>query len=53
MKLNLFEINMDDMQSLKNFQKYISDLGHFYTPYKSIEDLLRQLDNQFDKILAS
>ena len=42
---------MDDLISLKKFQEKLKALGHFYTPYTSIEDLNRQLKNQLDKIL--
>ena len=50
-QVSLSEVKMDDLISLKKFQEKLDDLGHFYTPYNSIEDLKRQLDNQLDKIL--
>ena len=50
-KVNLSEVIMEDFISLNKFKEKIEALGHFYTPYTSIEDLKRQLDNQFDKIL--
>ena len=42
---------MEDFVSLTTFKEKLKTLGHFYTPYNSIEDLKRQLDNQLDKIL--
>ncbi|MFK8005819.1 MAG: hypothetical protein AB8H03_05590 [Saprospiraceae bacterium] len=42
--------DIDNLISLRNFQKKVSDLGHFYTPYKSTKDLLYQLRNQLDRI---
>ena len=50
-QVNLSEVKMDDLISLKKFQEKLKALGHFYTPYTSIEDLNRQLKNQLDKIL--
>jgi len=50
-QLDTSNLNMEHLNSLKNFQKKLSDLGHFYTRYESTPDLLRQLDNQLDKIL--
>ena len=49
-ELNISEIDLEDLTSLKNFQSKLKELGHFYTSYKSIEDLQRQLKNQLDKI---
>jgi internalin A len=44
------DLNLDDLISLKNFKSKLATLGHFYTNYKSIEDLKGQLKNQLDKI---
>ncbi len=51
-QLIVSDMNMDDLISLNNFKKKLSDLGHFYTSYKTIEDLTGQLRNQLDKIIA-
>jgi len=40
----------DDLLSLWNFQKKLSDLGHYHTEYKSIEDLQKQFRDQLDKL---
>ena len=44
-------VNLQNLQSLINFQQKVSGLGHFYTMYKSTEDLILQLKKQLDKIL--
>lgn len=36
--------------SLLNFKSYVGNLGHFYTPFKNIEDLKFRIKDQFDKI---
>ena len=40
----------DDLLSLWNFQTKLSDLGHYHTEYKSIEDLQKQFRDQLDKL---
>ncbi|MEM6967044.1 MAG: leucine-rich repeat domain-containing protein, partial [Bacteroidota bacterium] len=45
------EEDLKKLKSLVNFKKYVGRLGHFYTLYKSTEDLERQLREQLDKIL--
>ena len=47
--LTTSSVNLEDLISLKNFQSKLDSLGHFFTNYKSIEDLERQLGNQLDK----
>ncbi len=42
---------VEDLVSLKDFREKLDELGHFYTSYKSIEDLNRQLKNQLDRII--
>ena len=49
--INISELNIEDFTSLRNFQNKLRDIGHFYTPYKSIEDLIRKLRNQLDMII--
>ena len=51
-QVDMSSFNLEHLTSLKNFQKKLSDMGHFYTRYNNTEDLLRQLDNQLDKILS-
>jgi len=41
----------DEINSLLNFRKKISDLGHYRTIYKSTEDLQLQFKKQLDRIL--
>ncbi|MEM6966596.1 MAG: hypothetical protein AAF573_17660, partial [Bacteroidota bacterium] len=43
--------NQENLMTLWNFQKKLEDIKHFYTKYKSTEDLERQLREQLDKIL--
>ena len=40
-----------DLMRIKRFKKKLENLGHFYTLYKSQEDLTKQLKNQLDKII--
>jgi len=40
-------------QSVIEFQKQLSSIGHFYTRYNNTEDLLLQLDDQFEKIFKN
>jgi hypothetical protein len=37
-------------QSIVEFQQQLNNIGHFYTKYTNTEDLLLQLDDQFEKI---
>ncbi len=41
----------DEILSLLNFKKKLSDLGHFHTGYGNIEHLKRQFKDQLDKLL--
>jgi len=43
-------LNIDDLVSLTSFKKKLSDLGHYHTEYKSIEDLQKQFRAQIDKL---
>ncbi|GJL69064.1 MAG: Rab family protein [Nitrospirales bacterium] len=43
--------NRNDLQSLWKFQDKLSELGHFWTRYKSTEDLHLQFRDQLDKLL--
>lgn len=52
LQVNISDVSIvEDLVSLKNFKEKLDGLGHFYTSYKSIEDLNRQLKNQLDRIL--
>ena len=42
----------DEINSLLKFKKKLADLGHFYTSYKTIEDLNLQFCGQLDKLLS-
>src|SRR5262245_9966656 len=46
------ELN-DDVLSLLQFKKKLSELGHFYTVYKSSEDLQLKFDQQLEKLAAT
>ena len=41
------------LMSLWAFQKKLTALGHFYTPYKSIDQLKHHFNRQLDKLAAS
>jgi len=49
-QISTSDMNLDDLVSLQRFKEKLNVMGHFYTPYKSTEDLIRQLNNQLDKI---
>jgi hypothetical protein len=40
----------DGLTSLWSFQEKLKQLGHFYTPYKSIEDLKLRFKDQLEKL---
>ena len=41
----------DEISTLLSFKKKIGDLGHFYSVYTNIDNLINQFRNQLDKIL--
>ena len=41
------------MLSLLNFKERLSDLGHFFTVYKNIEDLQLKFNQQLEKLVAN
>ena len=43
----------DDILSLLQFKKKLQNLGHFYTPYKSIDELKFKFDQQLEKLVAA
>ena len=45
--------NKKDLMSLWAFQEKLGELGHFYTPYKNIDELKFKFNQQLDKLAAS
>lgn len=43
--------SVKEFLNMKQFQEKLNELGHFYTSYKSTEDLNRQLKTQLDTII--
>ncbi len=48
--INIAEVNQNDLLSLLNFKKKLSDLGHFYAPYKDFNDLWNQFNKELDRM---
>ena len=44
------KLNRQDSNSLFDFQDKLSELGHFYTEFKNIDDLKYQFKNQLQKV---
>jgi len=44
-------VNTEDVDSLRAFQKKLSELEHFQTNYEDIKDLQIQFSYQLDKLL--
>ena len=44
------DVNVDDLISLRNFQKKLGELGHFQAEYDSTEGLKRHFRDQLDKL---
>jgi len=42
-----------DLMSLWAFQEKLAALGHFYTPYKNVDQLTFHFDQQLDKLVAN
>ena len=51
--INTGNLNLDDLISLKSFQKKLDDSGHFYTRYKNIDELKLHFSQQLDKLAAN
>ena len=51
MQINLSQVNLEDLTSLHDFQNKLSELGHFYTRYNSIEDLKYKFSEQLIKLI--
>ena len=43
-------INRRDLVSLWDFQEKLAELGHFWTKYRSIDDLIKRFRDQLDKL---
>ncbi len=50
--INSGDVN-DEFQSVLDFKKKLSKLGHFYTVYKNIDDLKYQFSKQIKKLIKS
>jgi hypothetical protein len=46
-------LDLENLTSLKAFQKKLDELGHFYTRYKSIDELKFHFNRQLDKLAAN
>ncbi len=49
--INVNQVNIEDLMSLKNFKDKLSKLGHYYTIYKNIDDLKHRFSEQLNKFL--
>ncbi len=45
--------NKKDLMSLLAFQERLDNLGHFYTVYKNIDEMLLKFDRQLDKLATN
>jgi hypothetical protein len=50
-QVNMQSINADDFASLQAFKNRLAELGHFFTLYKSVEDLKYKFGEQLDRLL--
>ncbi|MGK7882665.1 MAG: hypothetical protein AB4060_21575 [Crocosphaera sp.] len=50
-QINVSQANIEQLQSLQDFKRKLSDLGHFYTKYNNIEDLKYKFSEQLNKFL--
>ena len=50
-QINVNQVNIEDLTSLKNFKDKLSQLGHDYTIYKNIDDLKHRFSEQLNKFL--
>ena len=51
-QINLSKVNLEELTSLQDFQNQLSELGHFYTRYNSIEDLKYKFGEQLNKVIS-
>ena len=49
-EVEMDSIDLDDLKSLRDFQDKLKRLGHYFTRYKSGEDLKLQFTNQLNKL---
>jgi tetratricopeptide (TPR) repeat protein len=47
------DLNREDSNSLFDFQEKLKDLGHFYTEYKNIDQLMNKFNHQLDKLVSN
>ena len=50
-QINVNQVNLEDLMSLKNFKDKLSQLGHYYIIYKNIDDLKHRFSEQLNKFL--
>ncbi len=48
--IKIGDISLDNLKSLKDFQKKLKSLGHFQTEYRNIEGLREHFANQLEKL---
>jgi formylglycine-generating enzyme required for sulfatase activity len=52
-QINTGSVNRADLMSLLAFQDKLDALGHFYTRYENVQDLLLKFNRQLDKLAAN
>ncbi len=52
-EISIGSANRDDLKSLWAFQDKLKALGHFYTPYKNVDELKFHFNRQLEKLAAS
>jgi hypothetical protein len=50
-EINIKDVSEEDIGGLRDFQKKLGDLGHYYTTYTSTEDLKNQFRSQLEKLM--
>ena len=50
-QIYLNKVNLEDLMSLKNFKDKLSQLGHYYTIYKNIDELKYRFSEQLNKFV--
>jgi hypothetical protein len=51
--ISVASTNKKDLMSLWAFQEKLSDLGHFYTVYKNVDELKFKFNQQLDKLAST
>jgi len=49
--VDIDSLPQEDFNSLREFQKKLGELGHFYTRYDNIDDMKLQFRDQLDKVI--